>query len=871
MKKIICTTTLALMFSSALFAQDWVKMMRDPNVNVHDVQKAFEQWYATHKHNTTGNESVKNREADEEGSELFRRWEHFMVPRTYPSGIRPNQMAITNAYNQYLKSAKASNAVNRTMGTANWVYVGNTTVPTSTGSNGTGDGRINRVEFLPGNSNTIFACSPAGGVWKTTNGGASWSTTTDNALTSLGTADIAVNPLNTSIMYLATGDNDGMPAPLTPTALGIMRSADGGTTWTSTGLSTTLQTTGPMYNSSNHVIFCPTDTGMLYAAMYNGLYYTRNDGATWTQSISNDYIMQVAFEPHHASRVYASSASGYFYRSTDSGHTFTQITSGLPTAASGIGRAAIAVSAADSNIVYVLISDANGGSYGAFYGLYRSIDRGQTFTQQSSTPNILGWANDGSDASGQGFYDLTIAVSPTNADSVYVGGPNLWQSSDGGVTWSFNNNFSNSVHVDIHDIKFFPGSSNSFLLACDGGIYKTTDAGTTWTDISNNLEIAEQYSIGLSATNPNLFITGWQDNNVNIAGSPWICTYSGDGMTCFIDYSNNSNMYSEAEYASFAASTDGGNSWNSIGSGITEFGSWNTPWLQDPQNSSTLFAGLDNIWKSTDQGNTWSQISTWGVNNVVALAVAPSDDNYIYATDGASMRLTTDGGNSWSNITGLLPVASASISNITVDRYNSSHVWVTFSGWVAAAKVYESTNAGSSWTNISTGLPNLPVNCIAVQPGTDGIYVGTDIGVYYQDNTTSGWVPYNTGLPNVEVFDLKLYQDNSLLAATFGRGTWQTPTYSSVSTSTNNLPVDNNSVKVYPNPTTGNVQLVFDGPAGLYQINVVNILGQTVYTNNINSTGHYNGNVDLSGNQEGMYIITITGANTKIEKKVALY
>ncbi|HWY98802.1 MAG TPA: T9SS type A sorting domain-containing protein, partial [Bacteroidia bacterium] len=229
-----------------------------------------------------------------------------------------------------------------------------------------------------------------------------------------------------------------------------------------------------------------------------------------------------------------------------------------------------------------------------------------------------------------------------------------------------------------------------------------------------------------------------------------------------------------------------------------------------------------------------------------------------------------NGGTSWKNITGTLPVSLVYISGIAVDPNNPQRLWVTFSGWNKIYKVFKSTNGGATWTNISGGLPNLPVNCITYQPGSpDGIYLGTDKGVYYMDNTTSGWIPFNAGLPNVEVFDLKIYSPgNLLLAATFGRGTWETPTY--VNVGINQLSFTN-YVKVYPNPAKGNVHVAFDGAAGDYELTMVDILGRKVYSENIKNTGHYDGSIDVSEFGSGVYIVSINGKNGKTEKKVVVY
>jgi photosystem II stability/assembly factor-like uncharacterized protein len=863
MKRITaCLFAASIFISISVSAQDWVGMMHNPSVNVHDVQAAFYKWHETHKtKNDKSAGDLKRGRGEEENYELFKRWEHRMVVRTFPSGNRPDPIEIAKEYKDFLSSSHKDKASHKALATPAWVYVGNTDVPTYGG-----DGRVNRVHFYPGNTNTIYACSPAGGLWVSTDGGNTWSTNTDQ-LGDLGLGDLAINPLKPTVMYLGTGDNDA-GGDLEPSTIGVLRSSDGGNTWNATGMSFTLQVSGPQYYVINQLIFNPADTGTLFAATSFGLFYTQKDGKNWNKVLT-DNIKDLEFEPFHSSTVYAASNAGIFYRSIDSGKTFIRVISGLP--AHGMQRMAIGTTVADSNVVYLLTVDS--ANYG-FYGLYRSTDRGQTFSPRSvrstGAPNLLGWSNTGSDSSGQAWYNLVIKVSPTYSDSVLVAGSWLWSSADGGATWTFNNNFYNNVHIDIHSINFFPGSSSSFLLSSDGGVFKTTDGGITWTDLSNNLAIGEQYCIGASADNPSLWITGWQDNGSSISVPYWQSVYGGDGMTCFIDYTSDNNLFASYENGALAASFDGGFSWYPANNGITETGDWNTPWLQDPQQPNNLFAGYQNVWESYNQGSSWTQLSTWGTYYINALAVAPSNDQYIYASEYFKLYGTTDGGTIWNDITGTLPVAYAYISGIAVDPNNPSRLWVSFSGWDGSFKVFKSINGGSSWANVSSGLPNLPVNCIVYQAGTaDGIYVGTDMGVYYRDNNIGAWIPYNNGLPNVEVDNLQVYAPgNFLVAATFGRGTWQVPTYVGVGINEVSF---TNSVKVYPSPAHGSVNVAFEGPAGEYEINLINVLGQKVLSRNLKTSGQYNGTIDLSGYTSGVYMVSISGANTKTDKKIVVY
>jgi PKD repeat protein len=808
----LCVLPLTLFAQSAkktYSSTDWVGMMRDNTVNVHDVQKAFYKWYKKNHTEDKDKDKTKEKgegEGEEEGEdepyEQFKRWEWYNLPRSDLKGNRADQYRVASDFEKFLhkptqedSSQKNSSQNNSSQNqpvllpsSGSWSYAGNTTVPTNSSSGDGGDGRVNRVRVFPGNNNIIYACAASGGLWKTTNGGTTWATATDQ-LGDLSTSDIAINPLNTNIMYLATGDGDGIQSIYpTPATIGVLKSTDGGNTWNATGLAYTLSSAGTNNYSVNELLIDPTDTNIILAATTFGIYRSTNSGATWTQT-QTGWFHSMEFEPSHPSIVYAASSTLYgegaqFYRSSNNGASFTLITSGLPSSSAAEGFE-IGVSAADTADVYVLAD--NSSNYG-YEGLYLSTNHGISFSTQSTSPNLLGWTNDGSDVGGQGWYTLSMAVSQTNADSIYIGGVNIWASSNGGVSWTVNSDWTGFtgpyVHADIHHIQFISGSSASYVAGCDGGVFITSNSGKKWTDISNNLGIGQQYSIGPSASTAGRWLTGWQDNGTNLSSSPWSQVYGGDGMVCFIDWSNNNTFYAENPEGSLEQSTNAGASWNNIVTGITENGPWVTEWLQDPKTSTTLYSGFSNVWKSTNSGGNWSAISTWGGSgSITALAVDSSNTGYIYAAQSNIIEVTTNGGTNWTNITGTLPVNSASISAIAVSAKSPNHVWVTFSGYSATSKVFASTNSGSTWTNISTGLPNLPVNCIVSQSGSpNGIYVGTDQGVYYHDTTLNSWIFYNTGLPMVMIGDLKIFKPGQeLLAATYGRGTWETPLYESSS------------------------------------------------------------------------------------------
>jgi PKD repeat protein len=374
---------------------------------------------------------------------------------------------------------------------------------------------------------------------------------------------------------------------------------------------------------------------------------------------------------------------------------------------------------------------------------------------------------------------LSIAASPTNKDEVMVGGVNIWKTFDGGTSWDITAHWYGGggvdyVHADIHDLVYRPDGSACYA-SCDGGIFETTDGGSSWNDKSNGLQIGQMYRLGCSATDVNKVIQGWQDNGTNLLDNgTWDRVIGGDGFDCFIDWSNSNNMFGELYYGDIYRSTNGGNSFSNIKNDITEDGDWNTPWQQDPQNPQTLYAGYKNVWKSTDFGNSWNQISTFGGGNLKSLVVAPSDPNYIYVSNGTTVRKTTDGGVNWTVVP--YPLAGVdAITGLAVSATNPQKIWMTRSGFSSDNKVYTSDNGGTSWVNLSNGLPNLPANCVVSQNGTNnGIYVGMDAGVYYRDDDQTAWFSYSNGLPNTVVDDLEIqYASGKLRAATYGRGLWE--------------------------------------------------------------------------------------------------
>ncbi|MFK7771336.1 MAG: T9SS type A sorting domain-containing protein [Saprospiraceae bacterium] len=766
-KKLLSIALVCFFYFNA-FTQDdapiWTTVLDSPQGTFQEIQEDFNKYWE-------GKEYIKGK-----GYKQYKRWEIFMAPRIYPS----YDMTLPSSnYHNFMewKRSQPESAQARTIA-SNWTSLGPFAKPTGAD---TGVGRLNMVRFEPGNPSTMYVGAPDGGLWKSTNGGTSWATTTD-FLGVIGVSDLAIDPGNTQIMYLATGDLEGDRR-----SIGVLKSTDGGSTWNTTGLTWTAIDN---YKISK-LLMDPTNSSVLLAATDGGVFRTTDGGANWTSPSTIENFQDMEFKPGlgtNPNTVYA--AGKEFWKSIDNGVSWTKITSGVPSLAT-VSRIAIGVSADNSDYVYLLVGKS---SDNGFLGMYRSTDSGTTFSTRSTSPNVLGFVTDGSDSGGQAFYDLAITVSPGDADFVTVGGINMWQSQDGGATWYILSHWNPDpnyqfVHADIHEINYLPGNNLTFFACGDGGISKTTDEGVTWTDISNNLVISQQTTVGISASTASHLVAGLQDIGTIYTTGSWSVIGGGDGEDCFIDRTNNNNIVITGTNGSHQLSTNGGTSFSDIITGLPS-GSSNaefySPIRQDPTVATRIYAGgRINLYRSNNMGTTW--VSTGATpfgsttsDRIIEFNVAPSDNTVIYALKGTAIAKSSDSGATWTNITGTLPTGSASLTKVAISDTDSDKAWVTFSGYSSANKVFKTTDGGGTWINISTGLPNLPANTIVYRNGSgatvDEVYIGMDIGVYRYDNSLSSWEAYSTSLPNVRVRDLKIYYPTSKLrAATYGRGTWESP------------------------------------------------------------------------------------------------
>jgi photosystem II stability/assembly factor-like uncharacterized protein len=708
----------------------------------------------------------------------WKRWEYLNERRLGPGGTITNWAARNfQAFIDYEASFQNTDNPMATYG--DWTSLGPTTYSDGAGWNG-GLGRVNCIAFHPTLANTIWIGCPAGGLWKTTNGGSTWTPLTDG-MPNIGVSGIAVHPTNPNIMYILTGDGDGRNTP----SIGVLKTVNGGITWYSTGLNFTESDTSGGYKLLIH----PTNPEILFAATSSGIYKTTNGGVTWA-NVKTGYFHDIEFKPNNPSVIYISSGV-YNYKSEDTGDTWTGLT-GMNFFCS---RIALGVTSANSNYLYGLQGPASAAGF--FKGLMLSTNSGSTWTDMSQTPNILGYEIDGSDGLDQSRYDLAIAVSRTDPTKILAGGINIWASSNSGTTWTIKSLWNDSAgvvgytHADIHALEINP-LNNYLYCGSDGGFFRTTDFGNNWTDLSAGLAITQFYRIAGTESTQDLLIGGTQDNGSNkwTGGANMLHILGADGMDCIIDFTNSSTMFYSLQNGEIYKSLTGGTTYQRIFSaaGHSASAAWITPMLMDPTNRNILYLGCNEIHKSINGGTTWTNLI--GSNGKGAMAMGTNNPNRIYAAAQWGIQRSDNGGTNWAYLSGLPSGNDYIITYLTVNPDNADQVYVSYGGYVGGTKVYRSLNAGVTWTNISGTLPNVPVNCIVFEDNNGSpagaVYVGTDIGVFYRDNNLNQWIPFRNGIPCVPVFDLEInYTAGVITAGTFGRGLWRSTLYSACATSYN--------------------------------------------------------------------------------------
>lgn len=729
---------------------------------IDDISMAFNAYWAT-----------RNWKAKGSGFKPYKRWEHYWSLMADRNGNIPSAQALWDSW-----KAKASGTAKVPNPVADWQSVGPFQAGVHAGQL-PGIGRINTMAVDPNNPDVWYAGAPAGGIWKSTNAGASWTNLFDE-FPQIGVSGIAIDPADSNTIYIATGDDDAADSY----SVGVFKSVDGGASWAETGLNPSTTGVGTLMNE---IAVDPTNSNIVWVAIQqgggiaSGLYKSVNGGTTWDLKRSGP-ITDFKLKPGDPNTVYAVTNT-VLYKTTD-GDAFTapvDQTNIIPPAA---GRVVLGVSPANPEVLYMLRANTGASDF-SYQGLFRSTDSGLNFTESPNSVDIM--------ESSQAWFDLALEVSPTNANELYVGCLNIWKSTNGGNNFNKLNEWfldnAAYTHADIHTLKFF---GNRLFCGSDGGIYSTSDGGITFTDHTAGIAVGQFYRMSVSPSDANTIIGGLQDNGgQSLAAGQWFNYHGGDGMDNAIDPSNPNLIYGFTQFGgSLSISSDSGQSIGVIGppsddQGNPVNGNWITPLAISADGE--VFAGFDAIYRL--DGSDWVQLYTIpGTDNIEDLEADPTDAQVLYAAEDNIVFRSDDGGESFATFF----IADGPIADLAINTTDGSFIYVVTSLRVGipqtaqigqTRKVYRiPVNANGDpgpEEDLTLNLPTDQAYLCVVHQGRHSdnpIYVGTNLGVYRLDDTLTEWEEYFEGLPSVAVSDLDIsLDDERITASTYGRGVWQSP------------------------------------------------------------------------------------------------
>lgn len=708
-------------------------------------------------------------------------------------------------------------------------------------------GRITDIEITPNEPNRIiYVGAASGGILKSTDEGATWTNIfTKQPTISIG--DIAIDPNDENVLYAGTGEANA--SSFSFFGSGVYKSTNAGLTWQPSGLETSAYIGRIIvdYSNSNNV-FVAACGDLFTKSEDRGVYKSTNGGASWEKVLyvsDTTAAVDIVQDPVNPNVLYATmwerirrldyrqsfgETSG-IWKSSDGGDTWTELTNGLPTG-TNVGRIGIDIAQTNPNVLYAFYDMEDGSSI-----VYKTLDGGNNWTETGTFYDL---------GNGYGWYFGQIRIDPLNENKVFVMGLYMYATDNGGTSWY---EVGTEMHVDHHAMEF-DNTTGEIFQGNDGGFYKSINNGTSWSKI-NNLPITQFYDIAIDSLNPNRLYGGTQDNNSirTTTGNvnDWEALLGGDGMYTLVDYTDPNTYYCEYQWGGlyrfeefnyyYLASDFSGDRTN-----------WSTPYVMHPENPNILYLGTYKMYKSTNQGDNWTPISddlTQGgvstFNTISSIDISQlNPDIIVVGTCDGRVHITTDGGSSWSDISAGLP--DRWVTRVKTDPFDEAKIYVTLSGFrwdEPYSHVYMSPVYGQTWVDIQGDLPDIPVNAMIIDPDVQNrIIVGTDAGIYMTENNGNNW--YSIGseeLSNVPVCAMEFHhQTRTLFAGTYGLSAHkaQIPLDPLFPNNIQSSSVSVFEMNIYPNPFISSfgslsVDVVID-KSETFDINIYDTKGQIVYS-----------------------------------------
>lgn len=731
-------------------------------------------------------------------------------------------------------------------------------------------GRCLTVGINPQAPKTIYGGFASGGLWRSRNFGLelSWERI-ETGFPVLGVSTIEFAHQDSTVMFIGTGEvystgvtgNDGAYRSTRGSyGIGILKSIDGGESWT--------QSLDWSYNQNEGVWMIKvarTNSQLVYAATTQGVLKSTDQGATWENVFENPMVTDLEIHPDNPDQIVIScgnfdSAGKGIYSTINGGNTW-EISTGIPE--SFQGKILLARSESNPEVLYASVGNGFGFSDGATW-LLRSSDNGKNFSTVNNT-DYSRW---------QGWFSHDVSIHPEDENEVIAIGIDIYKSEDGGTTLTQKSiggvqlgfipvlgpdGPPNYSHSDHHFVRHHPSLDSVVLFGNDGGVFISFDRGETFRSANAGLQTTQFYN-GFSASNtdPNLALGGLQDNSTSIFNGTdaWQRAIGGDGSWTAINELDNSIFYGSSQNLRITRTNNGGQFFINVSpvtNGDTPL--FIAPYVISKTNPDILYAAGEYLYKTFDGANTWEIVNGGEKLNgdpIFALDVSEINDDIIYAGTApedhpAALMVSVDGGDSFTEVS---PIPDKIVNDISIFPNSPESAIAVYSGF-NTPHVFRTDDFGATWTDITNNLPDVPTNAVIINPFDENeIYIGNDLGVYYSSDAGNSWAPYQVGLPTaVIVLDLKISKaNNKLWAATHGYGTYRVDLETQpVSTKD----VDLTSVNIYPNPTNGIVNI--DGLLNSnYKIEVHNNLGVKVFENKNQRE------IDLSSLNAGMYFISLS-------------